>query len=196
MDLQRQPRCACWQRQLERVVLGLRAAPRLSGPRGRPSLRSGVGCACAKLAAYSAPLVSRGRSVALHDGVLRELGEGVGEWGGQAGWAGARHQNLRRTPERGVARALGLEVLDGPRQQVPADELGSWTPWRKDPKGAEAGELLKGLQQETRSSGGGVNCQGSRVRRAPSHQSCSWVGWGAVLWTDKNLLSVLMSGEL
>ncbi len=168
----RQPGCARCQRQRERVVLGLRAAPRLSGPRGRPSLQSGGECACAKPDAYSAPLVSRGRSVALHDGVLRELDEGAVERGGQAKWAGARHQSPMRTPERGVVRALGLEVLDGPRQQVPADELGSWSPWRKDPKGAEAGDLLKGLQPGSRSSGGGVNCQGNRVRRAPSHQSC------------------------
>ena len=77
-----------------------------------------------------------------------------------------------KTPERGVVRALELEVLGEPRQQVPDDERGGWSPWQEDPAGAEAGELLKGLQLGTRSSKGSVRCQGSRVRKAPSHQSC------------------------
>ena len=126
MDPQRQPRRARWQRQLEKVVLGLRAAPRLSGPRGRPFLQSGRGCACARPDAYNAPLVSRRRAEALHDGVLRELGEGAGERGGQARGAGARHQSPMKTPERGVVCALELGVLGGTRQQVPDGELKSW----------------------------------------------------------------------
>ena len=76
--------------------------------------------------------------------------------------------------ERGVVRALELEVLGGPRQQVPDDERGGWSPWQKDLAGAEAGGLRKGLPLGARSSGGSVRCQGSKVRKAPSHQSyCS-----------------------
>ena len=60
--------------------------------------------------------------------------------------------------ERGVVRALELEVLGGPRQQVPDDERGGWSPWQKDPASAEAGELRKELQPGTRSSEGSVRC--------------------------------------
>ncbi len=67
--------------------------------------------------------------------------------------------------------ALELGVLGGTRQQVPDDELESWSPLPKGPAGVEVEKLLKGLQLGTQSSGGGVNCQGNRVRRAPSHQS-------------------------
>ncbi len=76
------------------------------------------------------------------------------------------------SPERVVARALELEVLVEPRQQVPDDERGGWSPWQKDLAGAEAGGLPEGLQLGTRSSGGSVRCQGSKVRKAPPHQSC------------------------
>jgi hypothetical protein len=77
-----------------------------------------------------------------------------------------------KTPERGVVCALELGVLGGTRQQVPDGELKSWSPLQKGPTSVEVGELLKGLQLGTRSSRGGVNCKGNRVRRAPSHQSC------------------------
>ena len=107
-------------------MLVLRAAPLLSGPQGCPSLQSGRGCACAKPDAYNAPLVSRGRYVALHDGVLRELGEGVCEKGDQEEEGGARHQSLMKTPERGVVCALELEVPGGTRSQVPDGGSESW----------------------------------------------------------------------
>ena len=143
-------------------MLGLRAAPRLSGPRGRPSLQSGRGCACARSDADSAPLVSRRRSDALPDGVLRELGEGADERDGQAGWEEVPPQSLKKTPKPWVVRALELEApgvvcaleLGVPgvvRQLVLVDGLfvaGSLWPWRKGPTILEAPKVLQSREEE------------------------------------------------